>query len=177
MSFPEEHTHNVASKKIALIICSTRSARIGPQLAAWLSTHLPTTSSVKSNNTPIELTTIDLATYLPTLPLSPNNSILPYYVPTPLSPSPYDDAATNAWSRVIRQFDGFIWLTPEYNWSFPAGVKVATDLLFHEWKGKPMLIASYGNEGGSKAGKQLREVLRCVRCHAVSQFHLQLIRF
>jgi NAD(P)H-dependent FMN reductase len=157
------HSINPKPKKIALIICSTRTKRIGPQLASWLSTHLPTPPDQS-----ITLQTIDLAQYLPSLPLSPNNSILPYYVLTPLGENPYEEGGTNAWSRVVRGFDGFVWLTPEYNWCFPAAVKIAVDLLFHEWKGKPALVVSYGNEGGGKAGQALRGVLECVRCHSVS---------
>jgi NAD(P)H-dependent FMN reductase len=110
------------------------------------------------------LRTLDLANY--PLPISPRGSTIPAHQPLPLPDDAYGDAAVNAWSREIDKCDGFIFLTPQYNWSFPAAVKCAIDHLFHEWAAKPALIVSYGKRGGSKANAQLRQVLLGLRMSA-----------
>jgi len=53
----------------------------------------------------------------------------------------------------IKASDGLIIVTPEYNGSFPASLKNITDLLYDEWKRKPVAIStvSSGPFGGSQA--------------------------
>jgi NAD(P)H-dependent FMN reductase len=53
----------------------------------------------------------------------------------------------------IKSSDGIIMVTPEYNGGYPAGLKNAIDLLYEEWKHKPIAIAtvSSGPFGGSQA--------------------------
>ena len=46
----------------------------------------------------------------------------------------------------------------QYNWGYPAALKNALDYLYHEWKGKPAVIISYGTRGGGRAAAQLKEV-------------------
>lgn len=75
-------------------------------------------------------------------------------------PTPhYEHEHTKKWSAVVRKYDAFIFVTPQYNWSVPAGLKNALDFLFHEWKGKPAGIVSYGGRGGGKAAAHLRDIL------------------
>jgi len=66
----------------------------------------------------------------------------------------------------VSACDAFIFLTPQYNWSFPASIKCAIDHLYQEWNGKPGLIISYSKRGGPKANAQLRQVLDGVRMAA-----------
>ena len=49
----------------------------------------------------------------------------------------------------------------QYNWGYPAALKNAIDYLYHEWKGKPAAIISYGGHGGGKAASQLAQVRHC----------------
>ena len=49
-------------------------------------------------------------------------------------------------------------LSAQYNWGYPAALKNAIDYLYHEWKGKPAAIISYGTRGGGKAAEQLKQV-------------------
>lgn len=53
----------------------------------------------------------------------------------------------------IKSSDGIIIVTPEYNGSYPASLKNAIDLLYEEWKHKPIAIVtvSSGPFGGSQA--------------------------
>lgn len=46
----------------------------------------------------------------------------------------------------------------QYNWGYLAALKNAIDFLYHEWKGKPAVIISYGTRGSGKAAEQLKQV-------------------
>jgi NAD(P)H-dependent FMN reductase len=145
--------------KVALIVGSTRTPRVGPPIAAWISSVLAPT--VPSN---VILETVDLADY--PLPLSPHGSIIPAKITTPGVPIPigaYKDTQIDTWSQKISPYSAFIFVTPQYNWSFPGVLKVSLDHLFYEWLGKPALIVSYGGRGGAKAAAALAEVWKGVR--------------
>lgn len=70
---------------------------------------------------------------------------------------------TQRWSEEIASYAAFVFVTPQYNWGYSASIKNAIDYLYHEWKGKPAMIVSYGGHGGGKAAEQLKQVLCGVR--------------
>lgn len=75
------------------------------------------------------------------------------------------DAA--AFKRRIGAADGFVVVTPEYNHSYPAPLKLLIDVVYDEWKAKPVAFVSYGGSGGGlRAVEQLRQVFAGL--HAVS---------
>jgi len=114
-------------------------------------------------DTDIKLTILDLADH----PLPFFNEPLP---PSEIKdPSLYIREHTRAWSSVISPISAFVFLTPQYNWSIPAVLKNSIDFLYHEWKGKPALIVSYGNRGGGKAAAALKEVCRGVRMDVMEE--------
>ena len=59
---------------------------------------------------------------------------------------------TLEFAQKIREADGVIIVTPEYNGGYPASLKNVIDLLGDEWKRKPVAIAtvSAGAFGGSQ---------------------------
>jgi NAD(P)H-dependent FMN reductase len=67
---------------------------------------------------------------------------------------------TLAWSRKIAAADAFVFVTPQYNWGYPAALKNALDHLYREWAGKPAMIVSYGGHGGGRCAEQLQQVLQ-----------------
>ncbi|WP_293454758.1 NAD(P)H-dependent oxidoreductase [Phenylobacterium sp.] len=67
--------------------------------------------------------------------------------------------ATRAWSRKVGAAQGMVFVTPQYNWGYPAPLKNALDHLYTEWAGKPAVIVAYGGHGGDRCARQLREVL------------------
>lgn len=71
----------------------------------------------------------------------------------------YVSASTLAWSRKVAAAPAFVFVTPQYNWGYPAPLKNALDHLYREWTGKPALIVSYGGHGGGKCAEQLQQVL------------------
>ncbi|WP_121353696.1 NADPH-dependent FMN reductase [Flavisolibacter nicotianae] len=66
-------------------------------------------------------------------------------------------AAVLQFAERITKADGVIIVTPEYNGGYPAALKNAIDLLYPEWKRKPIGIAtvSAGAFGGSQVGPSL----------------------
>ena len=56
--------------------------------------------------------------------------------------------------------DAFVFVTPEYNHSFPASLKNAIDWHNEQWHAKPVAFVSYGGlSGGLRAVEQLRVVM------------------
>ena len=57
----------------------------------------------------------------------------------------------------IKSADGVIIVTPEYNGGYPASLKNAIDLLYKEWKRKPVALAtaSNGQFGGAQVTTSL----------------------
>jgi NAD(P)H-dependent FMN reductase len=58
-----------------------------------------------------------------------------------------------------RSGDGFIFVSPEYNYAPPAVLKNALDWLYGEWNRKPAAFVSYGGVGGARSVQQLREII------------------
>lgn len=60
-------------------------------------------------------------------------------------------------SDKISTADGIIIVTPEYNGGYPASLKNAIDLLYTQWKHKPVAIASASNGpfGGAQVNTSL----------------------
>lgn len=153
---------SVKPRSVAIILCSTRTPRVGPSISSFVTTQL--TSLLPSSTIPTTLETIDLAIW--DLPIF-NESIVPSQL-SATDPTPgYDRPLTRAWSAEIRKHDAFVFVTPQYNWSIPASLKNAIDYLYHEWAGKPGMIVSYGGRGGGRAAGHLAQVLMGVRMKPV----------
>lgn len=127
--------------RIAVIIGSTRPNRFGPKAAHWM---MEQTKKFEGN---AEFELVDVADF--NLPLldEPN---LPAF-------ANYTKDYTKKWSEKIDSFDGFIFVTAEYNHSIPAALKNAIDYLWKEWNYKPVSFVSYGAAaGGVRAVEDLR---------------------
>ena len=77
--------------------------------------------------------------------------------PRPWASTP--SAHTKAWAAKIDSFDGFVFVTPEYNHSTSGALKNAIDFLFKEWNNKAAGFVSYGSAGGARAVEHLRLVM------------------
>jgi NAD(P)H-dependent FMN reductase len=71
----------------------------------------------------------------------------------------YEHEHTVRWSELIRSYDGFVFVLPQYDWGYPAVLKNALDFLAHEWANKPAGLVSNGSRGGGLAATQLKQVL------------------
>ncbi|WP_410593695.1 NADPH-dependent FMN reductase [Amycolatopsis sp. lyj-23] len=127
--------------KIAIILGSTRPGRKGAAVAEWV--------LAKAKDRP------DAAYELIDLLDHP----LPH-LDEPVSPSRgnYANDHTKAWSAKIAEFDGFVFVTPEYNHSTSGVLKNAIDYLYAEWNNKAAAFVSYGALGGARAIEHLRAI-------------------
>lgn len=71
----------------------------------------------------------------------------------------YQHEHTKAWSRRVERASAVVFVTPEYNHSYPAGLKNAIDYLSVEWRGKPLGYLTYGGvSAGTRAMVALQPV-------------------
>jgi NAD(P)H-dependent FMN reductase len=144
--------------RIGLISGSARVVRTGPQIARFVQHIIE--NSMSSHQTdasgaaPIAtLDFIDIGSL--GLPLF-NEPAIPQAV---TSSDDYQHEHTRAWSKRIAALDALVFVSPQYNWGVPAGLKNAIDYLFNEWAHKPAMIVTYGGRGGDKCARALEVVL------------------
>jgi NAD(P)H-dependent FMN reductase len=128
--------------KIAIIIGSTRPGRKGPAVGKWA-------YELAQKRTDAEFELVDLADY--NLPLLNE--------PMPALSGQYSHEHTRMWSAKIASFDGYVFVTPEYNHSIPASLKNAIDFLKFEWVNKAAGFVGYGATNGARSIEHLRLVL------------------
>jgi NAD(P)H-dependent FMN reductase len=76
----------------------------------------------------------------------------------------YTQQHTKDWSAVVDGVDAVVFVTPEYNFGYPATIKNAIDYLHGEWHHKPVGFVSYGGvAAGTRAVQQLKQVVTTLR--------------
>ena len=127
--------------KIGIILGSTRPGRKGDQVAKWV------LEQASGRAATYEL--VDLADFnLPHL----DEAIT-------ASQGRYENDHTKAWAAAIAQYDGFVFVTPEYNHSTSGALKNAIDFIYAEWNNKAAGFVSYGVAGGTRAVEHLRLIV------------------
>lgn len=127
--------------RIGIILGSTRPGRNGAAVAQWV-------LEQASSRTDAEYEVIDLLDHpLPHLD-----------EPIPASAGQYAGEHTIRWAETIDRFDGYVFVTPEYNHSTSGVLKNAIDYLYQEWTNKAAGFVSYGAVGGARAVEHLRLV-------------------
>lgn len=136
--------------RIAIIIGTTRPGRIGEAVARWV-------YDLAQQRTDAEFELVDLEDF--NLPL----------LDEPVSPSQgkYSKPHTLAWAEKVNSFDGYVFVTPEYNHGTSAALKNAIDFLYAEWNNKAASFVGYGSAGGVRAVEHLRQVLAEVQIATV----------
>lgn len=151
-----DKTHGASADRIAVVIGSTRPARICPGIAGWI-------RDVAQDGSPLRYELLDLADH--PLPLLDE--------PLKAALQQYQHDHTKRWSRTVDSYSGFLFVFPQYNWGYPAALKNALDYLYHEWRDKPATVATYGTRGGGKGAAQLLQVLQGLHMRALEN-HLEL---
>jgi NAD(P)H-dependent FMN reductase len=129
--------------KIGIILGSTRPGRRGQAVAEWVSA----VAAKQEGDVTYEL--VDLADFdLPILDES-----------LPALFGKYGKEHTERWAEAIASYDGFVFVTAEYNHSVPGALKNALDYLYAEWNNKAAGFVGYGLHGGTRAVEQLRLIL------------------
>jgi NAD(P)H-dependent FMN reductase len=150
---------------LTIIVGSTRPGRAGQPIAEWFADRARTHAG-------FDVEVADLAEIgLPLLD-EPNHPRL----------GQYTKQHTKDWSAIVDRADAVVFVTPEYNYGYPAALKNAIDFLHREWRDKPAGFVSYGGvAAGTRAVQQLKQVVTTLRMTPVFDsvnipFHAQLIK-
>jgi NAD(P)H-dependent FMN reductase len=146
--------------QIAIILGSTRPGRRAEDVARWVADTAARHPAVKAGEASVEL--VDIADY--ELPL------LDEPAPAAIGLG-YQNAHTKRWAATVDRFDGFVFVTPEYNSAIPGALKNAIDYLYAEWNDKAAGIVSYGVYGGIRAAEQLRQTMGEIK---IADVHAQV---
>lgn len=128
--------------KIAIIIGSTRPGRKAEAVARWV-------HDIATKRSDAEFELVDIQDF--NLPLLDE--------PVPPAMGQYSKPHTKAWAEKIGAFDGYVFVTPEYNHSTSGALKNAIDFLYREWNNKAAGFVGYGSAGGTRAVEQLRLIM------------------
>ncbi len=129
--------------KLALIYGSVREGRLCDKVASWVKTEI-------ESDPAIEVSVLDPRTFY-----------------QPLVSGAAHDPALHQLRSLIADADCFLVVTPEYNHSYPAALKLVIDAVNEQWQAKPVAFVSYGGvSGGIRAVEHLRQVF--AELHAVS---------
>src|SRR5258708_4645950 len=128
--------------KIAIVIGSTRPGRKAGDVARWV-------NEVAARRGDADYELVDIMDF--DLPLLDEAH--------PPSMGQYAQPHTKAWAARIASFDGFVFVTHEYNHSTSGPLKNAIDYLFREWNDKAAGFVGYGSTGGTRAVEHLRGIM------------------
>ena len=128
---------------LKIIVASVRQGRVGAGIGRWI-------TRVAEQHPGFDVEVLDLAEIALPLMDEPNHPRL----------GDYTQEHTRAWSAAVASADAFVFVLPEYNYSFTAPLKNALDYLFVEWQHKPVGLVSYGGvSGGLRAAQAVKQVV------------------
>ncbi|CAM5265897.1 NADPH-dependent oxidoreductase OS=Streptomyces alboniger OX=132473 GN=CP975_11105 PE=4 SV=1 [Streptomyces alboniger] len=136
-------TSHPSALRVAVVVGSTREGRFAPVVTQWIKGHL-------DQRDDMDVDVVDLAeTPLPT--------VLPAFG---RPPAPGTEEALALVTPRLAAADAFVFITAEYNHSYPASLKNAIDWHNEQFHAKPIGFVSYGGlSGGLRAVEHLRVVM------------------
>jgi NAD(P)H-dependent FMN reductase len=133
----------MAKPKIAVIISTTRATRFGDKPAKWI-------HDIAAARGDMSVELIDLREYP-----------MPFFDEVASNMwAPSKNEVAKRWQKKVAEFDGYIFVTAEYNRGVPAVLKNALDYAYPEWNRKPAAYVGYGSVGAARSIEHLR--LICV---------------
>ena len=125
--------------KIAVIIGTTRATRFGEKPARWI-------HAIAAAREDMNVELVDLRDYpMPFFDETASNA----WVPS-------KNEVAQRWQKKVAEFDGYIFVTGEYNHGVPAVLKNALDYAYPEWNRKPAAYVGYGSVGAARSIEHLR---------------------
>ena len=130
---------------ISVVVGSIRQGRFSEKPAHWIHHRLQQRKGVEAR-------LLDLREFS-----------LPFF-DHPLPPAmpgrpAYEHESVRRWTTEIARADGFVFVTPEYNFGPSAVLKNAIDWVYPEWNRKAAAFVSYGSAMGARGVQQLRETM------------------
>jgi NAD(P)H-dependent FMN reductase len=141
---------------ISVVVGSTRQGRCSEKPAQRILQHLQ-----KRDN--IEARLLDMRDF----PMPFFDQPVP---PAMRGRAPYENEVVKRWTAAIGASDGFVFVTPEYNYGTSAVLKNAIDWVYPEWNRKAAAFVSYVGALGVRAVQQLRETMIEVQVALVRSF-------
>ena len=127
---------------ISVIVGSTRQGRFSEKPAQWIFQRL-------KNRGGVDARLLDLRDF----PMPFFDQPMPPAMP---GRPAYENDVVKKWTAEIARSDGFIFVTPEYNYGPSAVLKNALDWVYPEWNRKAAAFVSYGSAMGARGIQQLR---------------------
>jgi NAD(P)H-dependent FMN reductase len=127
---------------ISVIVGSTRQGRFSEKPAQWIFQRL-------KNRGGVDTRLLDLRDF----PMPFFDQPMPPAMP---GRPAYENEVVKKWTAEIARSDGFIFVTPEYNYGTSAVLKNALDWVYPEWNRKAAAFVSYGSAMGARGVQQLR---------------------
>lgn len=128
--------------KIGIILSTTRETRFADRPAQWV-------LEIAKARSDADYEIVDLRDH----PLPFFDAVgSPRFVPL-------TNEAQLAFARKIGEFDGYIFVTAEYNHTVPGVLSNALTYIFNEMERKPAAFVGYGAVGGSRAVEHLRALV------------------
>lgn len=140
-----------ATLRIAVIVGSTRPGRKGDAIARWA-------YEIARRRPDAAFELLDVAAF--------NLPVLDEPVPA-MSSEQYLHEHARRWSAAIASFDGYVFVTPEYNHGVSGALKNAIDFLYKEWSDKAAGFIGYGFTMGARAVESLRLVMASLQVATV----------
>jgi NAD(P)H-dependent FMN reductase len=129
---------------ISIIVGSTRQSRFSEKPAKWMLQQLRKRDGIDAR-------LLDLRDF----PMPFFDQAVPPAMP---GRAPYEHEVVKRWTAEIAASDGFVFVTPEYNYGPAAVLKNAIDWVYPEWNRKAAAFVSYGSAMGARSVQQLRLV-------------------
>lgn len=129
----------MSNPRIAVVVGSTRAARFADAPTEWI-------AKLARERADLDVEVVDLRDYP-----------LPFFDEVASSLwAPSQNEVAQKWQKKVDEFDGFIFVSGEYNRGPSAVLKNALDYAYTEWNKKVAAFVGYGGLGGARAIEQLR---------------------
>jgi NAD(P)H-dependent FMN reductase len=128
------------SLRIAVVLGTIREGRFGEVPATWVVRQAEAMSGMQTS-------IVDLRDYR--LPLFGDA----------IARDTADAGAAERWQREMEAYDGYVFVTAEYNHSISSPLKNALDYLGPQLHRKPAAFVGYGGVGSARAVEHLRHIL------------------
>ncbi|PNY80863.1 NADPH-dependent FMN reductase [Deinococcus koreensis] len=127
--------------KIAIVISSTRPTRFADKPTTWF-------YALARERSDLDFEVVDLRDF--PMPFFDDVASAAY------APTQHPEVAR--WQQKVAEFDGYVFITAEYNHAPTAVLKNAMDNAYPEWNKKPAAFVGYGSVGAARAIEQLRMI-------------------